>query len=68
MRINFIKKLYKKWKNQYYLKLLGKMKMQNLTPFIFESVGIMAPNHPYWFVSSLGAIFAGGLRSESSQL
>ena len=42
--------------------------MQNLTPFIFESVGIMAPNHPYWFVSSLGAIFAGGLRSESSQL
>ena len=42
--------------------------MQNLTPFIFESVGIMAPNHPYWFVSSLGAIFAGGLRSESGQL
>ena len=25
-----------------------------------HGVGIMAQNHPYWFVSSLAAIFAGG--------
>ena len=29
-----------------------------LTPL--HGVGIMAHNHPYWFVSSLAAIFAGG--------
>ena len=55
MRINFIKKVIKKV-------------IQKMIKYIFQSVGIMAPNHPYWFVSSLGAIFAGGLRSESGHL
>ena len=44
------------------------MRNHDNTEFDFISVGIMVPQNPYWFVSSLGAIFAGGLRSESGHL
>lgn len=44
------------------------MRNHDNTEFDFISVGIMVPQNPYWFVSSLGAMFAGGLRLESSLL
>ena len=44
------------------------MNTNNNKEFDFISVGIMVPQNPYWFVSSLGAMFAGGLRLEPSLL
>ena len=36
------------------------MRNHDNAEFDFISVGIMVPQNPYWFVSSLGAMFAGG--------
>ena len=51
---NFFRKMITKWNlfNVFHT-FLG------LTPL--HGVGIMAHNHPNWFVSSLASIFAGGL-------